>query len=295
MKSLKEISFSKLNGQGNDFILIDATGPEIVPTPGLIKKMCDRHFGIGADGLILVRSSKKADFYMDFYNQDGSKAEMCGNGIRCMARFVIDSKLTESATIKIDTPAGIKIVTFENSAGKVTSAGKSTFRVDMGLPEFQPSKIPVNLDNAGNALNHRLETVSGEFNINCVSMGNPHCVIFMKPGTDLKDVPVGKWGPELESHGFFPNKTNVEFVKYRNPGEIDVRVWERGAGETLACGTGACAAAVVSMETGMIKEREISVNMPGGRLDIEWEHSKAPVFLKGTVSHSYDGVYYCET
>ncbi|MBN2072456.1 MAG: diaminopimelate epimerase [Actinobacteria bacterium] len=283
---MKKICFSKLNGQGNDFILIDATGKELKIGPQLIKKMCDRHFGIGADGLILVKNSNKADFYMDYYNQDGSKAEMCGNGIRCMSSFIIENKMTSEMRLQIDTLAGIKTVTADKSREKLI------FRVDMGMPEFLPSKIPVNHESTGKVLNYKLESSSRVFDINCVSMGNPHCVIFLRPGTDLKSIPLKKWGPEIENHGFFPGRTNVEFVKYRDEGEIDVRVWERGVGETLACGTGACAAGVISMVNGMIKERCISVNMPGGALIIEWENDGAPVFLKGSVSHSYDGTYY---
>ena len=266
---MNTINFSKLHGQGNDFIIIDAISREISLEKEEILKMCDRHFGIGADGVILARKLKDGCFFMDYYNADGTAAEMCGNGIRCMARFLIDKKLAESGkAIKIDTRAGLKSVEFSDAGqsdgqdfGESTEGTGSTeglVKVNMGNAIFDPDKIPVNIDKkflidgffAGEYL---LKTQDGEFIINCVSMGNPHCVIFLEENVDLAKIPLDKWGPVIENNSIFPNKTNVEFIKVKGPGMIQMRVWERGVGETMACGTGACASAVCAIVTGKIK------------------------------------------
>jgi diaminopimelate epimerase len=302
------INFSKLHGQGNDFIIIDAISREIKLEKAEIIKMCDRHFGIGADGIILAKKLKNGCFFMDYYNADGTVAEMCGNGIRCMARFLIDKKLADSEkTIKIDTRAGLKSVEFsyygpsteeDSLEVPVSKAEKEVLvKVNMGNAIFEPQKIPVNIDKkhlidsffAGKYL---LKTQDCEFIINCVSMGNPHCVIFLEDSTDLAKIPLGKWGPAIENNSIFPNKTNVEFIKVIGHSKIQMRVWERGVGETMACGTGACASAVCAIVTGKIEASSVDVILPGGNQTIYWDGPGSPVFLEGQTGYVFEGQYY---
>jgi diaminopimelate epimerase len=288
------IDFSKLQGQGNDFIVIDAISREIHIEKEEISRMCDRHFGIGADGVILARKLKDGCFFMDYYNADGTVAEMCGNGIRCMARFLIDKKLAERGeAIKIDTRAGLRLVEFFDAS---PGEGEGLVKVNMGNVIFEPCRIPVNIEkkfliNGFFAGEYLLKTEIGDFIINCVSMGNPHCVIFLDKNTDLKKIPLDKLGPVIENNGIFPNKTNVEFVKIKGPGKIQMRVWERGVGETLACGTGACASAVCSILEGKIKSDRVDVILPGGSLTIYWEGPDSPVFLEGETGYVFEGQY----
>jgi len=284
---LKKIRFSKLNGQGNDFIIIDAVESRVDLSGKNITKMCDRNFGIGADGLILIKKSKKSDLKMEYYNRDGSVAEMCGNGIRCMARFAYDKGLTKSKEPTIETLAGEKTVSIDIEGG---SAGN--INVNMGTPEFRPGRIPVSIKNRSEVFNHKITAREKLFYINCVSIGNPHCVIFLGEGEDLKKYDVGKWGPRIEKLNIFPNKTNVEFVRIKNKAELDVRVWERGAGETLACGTGACAAGICAIKTKKDMDSRLTVNLPGGKLNIIWDPEVSKIYLEGSVKYSFDGEYY---
>ena len=302
------INFSKLHGQGNDFIIIDAISREVRLEKKEIIRMCDRHFGIGADGIILAKKLKDGCFFMDYYNADGTVAEMCGNGIRCMARFLIDKKLAEDGkAIKIDTRAGLKFVEFSNAglfAGKDflkdpegKGAQEGLVKVNMGNVIFEPGRIPVNIGkesliNGFFAGKYLLKTQEGEFTINCVSMGNPHCVIFLDESTDIAKIPLDKWGSAIENNSIFPNKTNVEFIKVKGPGKIQMRVWERGVGETMACGTGACASAVCSILTGKIKTSSVDVALPGGSQTIYWEGPDSPVFLEGQTGYVFEGQYY---
>jgi len=286
---MNTIEFSKFNGQGNDFIIIDCIKNGCIIPRESIAEMCNRNFGIGADGLILIKKSKIADFKMDFYNQDGSTAEMCGNGIRCMARFIYDKDILKKDKLNIETLAGVKKII-------VNSSSENEIKVDMGIPEFNPEKIPVKIDRLDLeddeiVKNCKLKVNSEEFIINCVSMGNPHCVVFLKDGVDITKIPIEKWGPEIESNHIFPKKTNVEFIKIKNKNEILMRVWERGVGETLACGTGACAAGVFSIILEKIINSKIVVNLPGGILNIYWEGIGNSVFLEGKVKHVFDGRY----
>lgn len=283
------IEFSKFNGQGNDFIIIDCIKNDCNISCELIAEMCNRNFGIGADGLILIKKSKIADFKMDYFNQDGSIAEMCGNGIRCMTRFIYDKNISKKDKLNIETLAGIKKIIINPSFGH-------EIKVDMGVPEFNPDKIPVKIDKNNLGVdkivkNYSLKVNSKEFLINCVSMGNPHCVIFLENDIDMEKIPIKKLGPEIETNPIFPKKTNVEFVKIKNDTELLMRVWERGVGETLACGTGACAAGVFSLLLEKIKSNKIIVNLPGGRLNIYWKGIGSPVKLEGMVKHVFDGVY----
>jgi diaminopimelate epimerase len=281
-----KIKFSKLNGQGNDFVIIDDTSSSINLSKDQIAKICHRNFGIGADGLILVRKSTDADFKMDYYNQDGSVAEMCGNGIRCMARFIHDGNLSRKKELSIETLAGVKRIFLNLDNNNVED-----IRVDMGLPDFKPENIPVDIT-AKAVLNYRIKINSNIFYINCVSMGNPHCVILMNKGEKLSDIDLDKLGPELENHPIFPRKTNAEFVDIKNNNEVSMRVWERGVGETLACGTGACAAAVCVKKLNKISGENVRINLPGGKLDIMWKDEKSSVYLKGKVEHVFNGIYF---
>ena len=283
---MKSVEFSKLNGQGNDFILIDSFTGSIELSSMQVALMCDRHSGIGADGLILVKKSDNCDFYMDYYNQDGSKAEMCGNGIRCMSRFIYDMGLKTSDRFSIDTLAGVKLIELELFNGNVRN-----IKVDMGPPIFNPEDIPVALKD-GEVVDHRLSTPGKDFFINCISMGNPHCIIYLEENDELEKIPLNVWGPLVEEHPLFPNKTNVEFVKVLNGVEIDMRIWERGVGETLACGTGACAAAVSALRSKKITGPVVKVNVPGGVLNITWTGNTSSVFLEGEADHSFNGVYF---
>ena len=318
---MKKIKFSKLNGQGNDFVLIDSLKDELVFTKEEIKKICSRHFGIGADGVIIVRHSSKANLFMDYFNSDGTIAEMCGNGIRCMAKFAYDNKLINENKFVIETRAGLKTINMEISK---MDYSVQEIEVNMGLPIFNAEKIPVNLDYLRNnpdftlahqeeitsktrqhplldelkyenpVFNYNLSVNKKIFTINCVSMGNPHCVIFPDNDVDFKNIDIGSIGPEIENHPFFPKKTNVEFVKIENKNEISMLVWERGCGETLACGTGACASAVAAILLGFVNPVDIvTVNVKGGILKINWSgNKKEDVFLKGAADLSFTGEFY---
>jgi diaminopimelate epimerase len=309
---MQKIRFSKLNGQGNDFIIIDATQKPLQGinlNPGQIAKICDRHFGIGADGLIIVRKNiGGADFFMDYYNQDGSVAEMCGNGIRCMAKFILDKGLSGNSTLKILTRAGLKNVeilkgNIQEHKNHNNFNEKSKYpiliKVDMGKPVFEPSKIPVNIDKKDLlfgyfAGNYKLRVKNTDFAINCVSMGNPHCVIFLDDGQALEEIPIDNWGPEIENNAIFPKKTNVEFIKVIDDYQLKMRVWERGVGETLACGTGACASAVCAIVLEKAASTVINVNLPGGQLKITWMGKNTNVFLEGTAENAFEGEYLLE-
>jgi diaminopimelate epimerase len=290
---MNRLGFSKFNGQGNDFIIIDATKEKIKLSKDQIRQMCKQHFGIGADGLIIVRNSKVAEFYMDYYNRDGSVAEMCGNGIRCMANFIINKALSDKDKFEIETLAGVKHVEVILSS-KTRSV--QNIKVDMGNPVFDPEKIPVNITKNTNLkgdklLNFTIQIEGRKFNINCISMGNPHCVIFLGGSFNLEKIPICLWGPKIENHPIFPKKTNVEFVDIKGENEIAMRVWERGVGETLACGTGACAGVVYSIILEKVKGHKIRVNLPGGILYIYWQGNNLPVYLEGKVNHVFDGEY----
>ena len=314
---MKEIEFSKLNGQGNDFVLIDSFNKNIILSPDEIKQICDRHFGVGADGVILVKKSSIADLFMDYYNSDGTIAEMCGNGIRCMAKFAFDKNIINKTSFLIETRAGIKNIKIEilNDTKKdiERESDIGEIEVNMGTPIFTPEKIPINLnlfdkelfnkDNIYDILkennndnlifNYKLKVNSDDFIINCLSMGNPHCVIFLNNEDNLDKINLANVGPKIENHPFFPKKTNVEFVKVNNDNELSMIVWERGCGETLACGTGACAsvvAAIILKKVRVKKDEFVKVNLKGGLLKIKWNGNfNDDVFLKGSVQTSFEG------
>lgn len=256
------MQFTKMHGIGNDFVVLDCLKAEIPEEnlPELARRLCDRRFGIGSDGLILVLPSRVAHLRMRMFNPDGSEAEMCGNGIRCFAKYAYDRKHVTSTQMNVETLAGVKPLKLTVQGGKVTSV-----TVDMGVPRLQPQEIPVRVD-AENVIGYPLRAAGRKLEFTAVSMGNPHAVIFLD---NVSVFPVEKVGPEIEHHKLFPKRTNVQFVQVVNTHEIILRTWERGAGLTLACGTGACAA-VVAGALNKLTSREVLVHLPGGNLQIEW-------------------------
>lgn len=274
------MKFTKMQGLGNDYIYINCTkGYESIENPGeLSKKLSDRHFGIGGDGIILICDSDLADFKMRMFNKDGSESEMCGNGIRCVGKYVYDFGLTKKNNITIETLAGIKNLKLNISKGKVESVC-----VDMGEPNLEPNKIPLKCDNNKNII--ELNLLDNKFIFHCVSMGNPHAITVID---DIKNFDVNKFGKLVESDYHFPKKTNVEFIQILDTNNIKMRVFERGSGETLACGTGACAS-VVSCVLNGLTERKVRVNLLGGFLDIEYNESDNHVYMTGPAVTVFKG------
>jgi len=270
-----KIQFTKMHGTGNDFIVIDSRKTKIPNLKAFAKEYCDRRFGVGADQVLVLGKSRKADFSMSIYNSDGSQVGMCGNGLRCLAKYVRDAKLTTKSEITVETPAGIQ-------TAKILS--KNKVMVDMGTPILKGKQIPVNL--SGRVINRPLRVDGKEIRGTCVGMGNPHCVIFVD---EPKTYPVEKMGPLLEKHHLFPQKANVEFVKSVSDSVIEMRVWERGAGETLACGSGACAAVVASVLNGHTG-RDVTVKLRGGDLQVEWNREDDHVYMTGGAETVFEGV-----
>ena len=273
------IKFTKMQGLGNDYVYIDAINQKIENESSLAQIISNRHFGIGSDGLILICSSEFADFKMRMFNSDGSEAEMCGNGIRCVGKFVYDKGLTNKTTLKIETLAGIKELKLNLKEGKV-----DTVRVDMGEPILEAEKIPV-VSSEKMVKNLKLEIEEREFNFTCVSMGNPHAITFVE---NVENFEVEKYGSKIEVNKRFPKKTNVEFIEIVNKEYIKMRVWERGAGETLACGTGACASVVAGIINNLI-ERKVTVELLGGILEIEWNKEDNHIYMTGPAVTVYEG------
>ncbi len=276
------VEFVKMHGLGNDFIVIDQfKGDNQFDTPleEAAEHLCDRNFGIGADGLILVLPSDKADFRMRIFNPDGSEAEMCGNGIRCFAKLVYDKGYTTSTSFTIETLAGTrkpKLILEDSTVTKV--------EVNMGEPRLERSEIPM-LGPAGRVINEVLDIDVGKLRITAVNMGNPHCVVFVD---DVKTFDVETIGPFLEEHRAFPEHANAEFVQVLNRNELNMRVWERGAGETLACGTGACASVVAAVLNDHT-ERQVTVHLLGGDLEIEWSADDNHVKMTGPAEQVFTG------
>jgi diaminopimelate epimerase len=272
------LDFAKLHGTANDFIYVDARKGLAADPAALARRLCDRRRGIGADGLILLEPSRDADCRMTIYNADGSRAEMCGNGIRGLAKFVYDRGLAKAEPLRIETDAGVKVVHAErNGGGKVTRV-----TVDMGRPVWNGRDIPVAAD--GEIIERPLEVAGRTWQITCVSMGNPHCVVFVD---DVAGLPVASLGPAFEHHPFFPKRINTEFIRIAARNRLEMRVWERGAGETMACGTGACAAAVVAARTGRSGPQS-TVVLRGGELEIDWREDDR-VLMTGDAVEVFDG------
>ncbi len=268
-----KLNFTKMHGLGNDFIVLDAVKKEIPGIVRVVKKLADRRFGVGFDQALVLRPSSKADFRMDIYNSDGGRVEMCGNGIRCLAHYIWSKKLSRKARLDIETLAGI--IRPERVKGLV--------KVDMGEPILEGKLIPSIVE--GQIVDRPLAVNDRSFEITCVSMGNPHCVIYVE---DVDNFAVTKYGPLIEVNKFFPKKTNVEFIEVVGRKKIKMRVWERGAGETLACGTGACASAVASMIKGLT-DRKITVALRGGNLTIEWSKADNHVYMTGPAAEVFTG------
>ncbi len=274
------IKFTKMQGLGNDYVYIDAINQNIENMSSLAKFVSDRHFGIGSDGLILICKSDIADFKMRMFNSDGSEAEMCGNGIRCVGKFVYDKGLTSKTILTIETLAGIKTLKLNTKEGKV-----ETVKVDMGEPILEPEKIPV-ISNENPVKNLLLKAKDKEFKFTCVSMGNPHAITEVE---DTEKFDVEKYGKVLEVDKAFPNKTNVEFIQILDKEHIKMRVWERGAGETLACGTGACAT-TVACYLNEKTNRKVEVELLGGKLYIEWNEKDNHIYMTGPAVTVFEGI-----
>ena len=271
----QKLEFIKTQGAGNDFVLVDCLSHNPLEGQDLGKlaiRLCDRHFGIGGDGLVLVLPSASADFRMRIMNPDGSEAEMCGNATRCVAKFLYDRGLAQK-TINLETLAGVKII---------EAAGQG-YSVNMGKPALDASEIPV-IGYEGRVISQPLKVADREFDITCVSMGNPHCVIFVDA---LEEIALDKLGPAVETHTAFPRKTNVEFAKVLGRDEVRVLVWERAAGATLACGTGACATLVAGVLNGLL-DRKATIHLPGGDLLIQWLES-GEVLMTGPAEEVFRG------
>lgn len=299
------MKFTKMQGLGNDYVYVNCLEEQVDNPSETARYVSDRHFGVGSDGLILIRPSDVADFEMEMYNADGSRGEMCGNGIRCVAKYVYDHGLTDKTSISVETLGGIKYLDLTVENGKV-----ALVRVDMGTPGILAEEIPILCESVTEecvvdedsvlggecAAEHGGEpkrrvidepiVVDGmEYRITGVSMGNPHAVVYLE---DLEGLDIETIGPKFENHERFPKRINTEFVRVIDRETIEMRVWERGSGETLACGTGACAAAVASILNGLAK-RKVTVKLPGGELLVEWEEESGKVYMTGPAVTVFEG------
>ncbi len=282
------MKFTKMHGCGNDYVYVDCTKEVIPNISETAIRVSDRHFGIGSDGMILIKASDVADFEMDMYNADGSRGKMCGNGIRCVAKYVYDHGLTDKTTITVNTLSGIKTLKLTVEDGKV-----SKVRVDMGEPELIPAQVPVKASVLGLADDRReaivaepLEIKGRSYDITCVSMGNPHCITFI--GEDVRNFPLEAVGPVFEKHELFPERVNTEFINVIDKDHLRMRVWERGSGETLACGTGACAVAVASYLNGFTG-RSVDIELLGGHLEVVYDEQTNHVFMTGPATEVFSG------
>ena len=268
-----------MQGAENDYIYVNCLEKKIENINETAKRLSDRHFGIGSDGLVLICPSDKADFRMDMYNSDGSQAEMCGNATRCVGKYVYDRGLTDKTTVTLETLAGIKILDLNVENGSVKSV-----RVNMGSPELVPAKIPI--DSPLDSFIQQSVTVDGtEYLVTGVSMGNPHAVVFID---DTDSLEIEKLGPQFENHKLFPKRINTEFAQIVDKSTIKMRVWERGAGETLACGTGACATLVAAALSGLTGD-EADLILLGGTLHIKWDRTENNIYMTGPAEFVFDG------
>lgn len=297
------MKFTKMHGAGNDYVYVDCTKNDLNNPSEIAIKVSDRHFGIGSDGLILIKPSDKADFFMDMYNADGSRGKMCGNGIRCVGKFVYDNKLTDKTTVTIDTLSGVKTLKLNiGSDGKVESA-----RVNMGAPVLQPSQVPVDITELESYKNMSKEQMQEEkenvtepvvsehikvndkeYEVTCVSMGNPHAIVYLDNDIDIKKFEIEKIGPAFENHKAFPDRINTEFIQVLDKDNLNMRVWERGSGETLACGTGACASLVATVLNGKCNDTA-TLHLLGGDLKITWDKKDNTVYLEGPAKTVFTG------
>ncbi len=273
------MKFTKMQGAGNDYVYVNCMEQTIDNIPEKARFISDRHFGVGSDGLVLIMPSKVADFRMRMFNSDGSESEMCGNATRCIAKYVYEYGLTNKTTVSLETLGGIKILQMYLKEGKVDKV-----RVDMGEPILEPDKIPV-VSSKERFISESVDVDGIEYKMTCVSMGNPHAVIYVD---DVDNLPIEKIGPKVENHKLFPRRTNTEFVKVIDRKTLQMRVWERGAGETLACGTGACATLVATVLNGLC-DRTAALKLLGGDLLIEWNEQDNHVYMTGPAVIVFDG------
>ena len=274
------MKFTKMQGIGNDYVYVNCFKEEVKDPAAVARFVSDRHFGIGSDGLILIRPSEKADCTMDMYNLDGSQGAMCGNGIRCVAKYAYDYGIVDKTDIAVETKAGIKYLHLTLKDGK-----DSEVRVNMGAPILEAEKIPI-VSEKEQVIDESLEVEGKEYYITGVSMGNPHAVIFLDYSP--KELELEKIGPSFENHKRFPDRINTEFVHVLNRNTVEMRVWERGSGETMACGTGACAVAVASILNGFTED-EVTVKLLGGDLKIFWDRKENLVYMTGPATTVFDG------
>lgn len=289
--------FTKMEGLGNDYVYVNCFSEEIENPAELAVRISDRHFGIGSDGLILIKPSDIADFTMEMYNADGTQSEMCGNGIRCVGKYVYDYGLTDKTSIAVETLAGIKYLKLKVEKKNDNDRGKvKLVQVNMGAPVLKPEEVPVDLtlDGQGCAdLSQYRDLIKGypftvdgrTFDITCVSMGNPHCVSFVD---NVEDFPLEQYGPKFEHHPIFTRRVNAEFVEIVDRSHANMRVWERGTGETLACGTGTCATVVAAILNGLTED-EVTVKLLGGELIIRWDRKENIVYMTGPATTVFDG------
>lgn len=272
--------FTKMHGLGNDYVCINCFRERVEDPSGFARTLCDRHYGIGADGLILICPSKVSDFKMEIYNSDGSVAGMCGNGIRCLGKYVYDYRLTGKETLSIETKSGIRNMHLHIQDGKACGA-----MVDMGVPRLNAHSIPI-LSEKDLVINDPIEVQKKNYRMTGISMGNPHAVIFSE---EINGISLEETGRELEFHPRFPERANIEFCHVTARDRMEIRVWERGVGETLACGTGACAAVVASVLNDLTDE-EVIVKLLGGELSVRWDRKVNHVFLEGPAVKVFEGV-----
>lgn len=273
------MKFTKMHGLGNDYVYVNCFKEKIGNPPEAARILSDRHFGVGSDGLIMICPSEKADFEMKMYNADGSRGEMCGNGIRCVAKYVYDYGLTDKTNISVETLGGVKYLDLTVKDGKAV-----LIKVDMGRPELKPERIPI--VSGGDAVISEPIVVDGAiYRMTGVSMGNPHAVIFVD---DVKGLELEAVGPKFENHERFPKRVNTEFARVIDRETVEMRVWERGSGETLACGTGACAVAVACILNGLTEDK-VTVRLLGGDLLIEWDKEADKVYMTGPATVVFDG------
>lgn len=304
------LKFTKMEGAGNDYVYVDCT-KNILNNPGEISiKVSDRHFGIGSDGMILIKSSDKADFFMEMYNADGSQGQMCGNGIRCVGKYVYDNGLTDKTEVAVDTLAGIKYLSLHlGEDGKV-----ATVTVNMGAPIIEAAKVPIDINNLHNyegkthaenvseiakstiasmdiknpVICEDIEVCGDIYKVTGVSMGNPHAIVYLADDIDIKKFEIEKIGPFFENHKAFPERINTEFIQVVDRQNLNMRVWERGSGETFACGTGACASLVATVLNGLCDETA-TLHLLGGDLKISWDREKNLIFMEGPATTVFTG------
>ena len=273
------MKFTKMHGIGNDYVYVNCFKETVEHPSEMAIKVSDRHFGIGSDGLILIKPSEVADGKMEMYNADGSQGAMCGNGIRCVAKYMYDYGITDKTSISVETKSGIKYLDLTIKYGKV-----DTVKVNMGTPILKAVDIPVRSEKE-QVIDEPVMVDGKEWKITCVSMGNPHAITYID---DVKNLEIEKIGPKFENHEIFPDRVNTEFVRVIDRNTVEMRVWERGSGETLACGTGACAVAVSSILNGLTEE-EVTVKLLGGDLKIFWDRTENKVYMTGSATTVFDG------